>query len=205
MKKKGVMVRPWKGPLPKRKPQTLTLEAFFLEADSKNLRKINLAKFGRSLWDLIPSGPRGKRVIQAKEKPSTLPPHTSSKNLVPPPLVARTSGTSSYAEIVRTPRASMPPHPRTVDRWRGHGPNQGDGHGRGDTTDARGAFQFQAARGNRGHGHGHGDHGHGLGDRVRGPGDQFNKIGEGNFNPKVVWAWLQIRCTDRLGIQCSSL
>ena len=112
LSKKGFVVRPWRGPLPKRQPSEITLEAFFPKKSEKFIpeksasptrpcRDILIERarnFGRSWWDVFPTGPR-----LAKNSSATKP---SQGNTVP------SSNPSPYpAPSTRVPM----PRPSFVD------------------------------------------------------------------------------------------
>lgn len=106
-------MRPWKGPIPKRRPPVITLEAFLPECSRKRLLNqvrppcgdqiVNARGFGWSIWDLIPNGPRcltrapsTQNVLQpVRDFPvplsQTLASTTQTLTAAPPASASRTS------------------------------------------------------------------------------------------------------------------
>ena len=156
IRKKGFALRSWKGPLPKRRSQVITLEAFLPETARKRLlhpvRPLHadlIARardFGRSIWDLIPNGP--KKINRAPLPGRELPTPTPSLTLAREPRCPRSDSSPvlvakrdqrSFADVVRS--SPMPPYPRFVDRGRGRGPNPGRRDGRSHGDFGGGGFQ----------------------------------------------------------------
>jgi hypothetical protein len=108
--KKGFYVRPWKGPLPKRRSPDITLAAYFSkESESSPVQCTNLSRpsqktlfdraknFGRSWWDLFPTECRArslggaiktKEITDSFQKPN---PTSHFQKPTPPPTTSRKS------------------------------------------------------------------------------------------------------------------
>lgn len=136
--------KPWRGLLPKRRPSEITLEAFFPKVIEKRISEANVIptrpsrdilierarNFGRSCWDVFPTGPRlGKDSGAIKPKKGTTSPSPTPSNPILPTPSSRAPSLRSYAEVVRHTARPMPPYPRAFDR--GHGSGRGRGAGRG--------------------------------------------------------------------------
>jgi len=132
-------MRPWKGPIPKRRPPVLTLEAFLPESSRKRLlNQVRPPVRGPDrecpgIW-LVHLGPDS----QWAQVPYASPIYTKrpaacaglSRATVTNPSEYytdsdRCTAGTSFANVVRKSSAPMPPYPRQVDRGRGRGPNTG--------------------------------------------------------------------------------
>jgi len=148
-------LRPWRGPLPKRRAVPITLAAYLPDRATegkedgrctqalKDNSEIKVRpnsdipierdrNFGRSWWDLFPTGPRSGGRACAKTSHSSLTPKQTEPSPSPPqgntPAPSITPPPSpftgpSFAEIMRRPARPMPPYPKAVDHSRGRAQN----------------------------------------------------------------------------------
>ena len=137
--KKGFALRPWRGPLPKRKPMPITLEAFLpdsvkrvVESPKSTVRPsheelVQRARLygGKSWRDIFmrPGVTNSDRIgIEAQHIPSRTPAISvslnRSKSIAPNPTPPKpiSPSTPSYAEVARRPAAMPLNHPRALSR-----------------------------------------------------------------------------------------